>query len=114
MLNDHVGLYVKYSTNRLSPWGFSFADAHQAEVARLAGEHADCFVALVCGQDGIACLNTAELGRVLDADHRTSEWVKATRRPNEKYTITGSDGRRGFKVADNEYPSKIWATLSTT
>jgi hypothetical protein len=112
VIADRVAIYVKYSTNRLSPWSFNFSLAHQQELQALTTSVEAAFVALVCGRDGIACLSSEELGRVLDGDHRDMEWVKASRRPREKYSITGSDDRRGFKVADNEFAAKIFAVLA--
>lgn len=107
ILDDTVALYVKHSTKRMSPWPFSFAREHQEEIAQLGRDYSAIFVVLVCGSDGIACLSEAELQRVLDDDYRAMEWVKAARRSREKYSITGSDGRKLFKVGDNEYPSKV-------
>lgn len=113
VLSERVGLYVKYSTSRMSPWAFSFSRAHQEEIEALAAELRATFIALVCGTDGIACLSTAELGRVLDEDYQSVEWVRASRRPREKYSIRGSDDRRGFKVADSEFPSKVLKAART-
>jgi len=113
VVGGRCGLYVKYSTSRLSPWSFSFSAVHQREIQNLSDEFQFAFVALVCGKDGIACLNARELNRVLDDDHRETEWVKASRRPREKYLITGTDDRRGFKVADSEFPAKLITALAT-
>lgn len=113
-VDRRVALYVKYSTSRMSPWVFNFTRAHQAELIALCAEYRDVFVALVCGEDGVACLSSAELSRVLNEDHRTIEWVKLARRVRQKYTVTGSDNRRGFKVAENEFPSKVVAALRQT
>ncbi len=109
VINGHVGLYIKYSSKRLSPWQFSFSRAHQREIAAMIEECTAVFVVLVCGSDGIACLSEEELHRVLDDDFGAMEWVKAARRSREKYSITGSDGRRVFKVGDNEFPAKVFA-----
>jgi hypothetical protein len=112
VLDAQIGLYLKYSSNRMSPWPFSFTDEHQHEIAKLASECSAVFVALICGSDGVACLSHAELRRVLDDDVRAAEWVKAARQKREKYAITGSDGRKCFKVGGNEFPGKILSELS--
>lgn len=95
----------------MSPWNFSFAADHQAEVAGLADEFGHVFVSLICGEDGIACLAYREYKRLLDDDFRTMEWIKAVRRPREKYTLTGSDSVAAFKIGDSEYPAKIFLSL---
>lgn len=111
LVDERVGIYVKYSTNRLSPWPFSFSSAHQADIISLKDECEEVFITLVCGMDGIACLDLAEYSLALDADVGVVEWIKATRRPREKYTVTGSDSRKSFKIGDNEYPSKVYSAL---
>jgi len=95
----------------MSPWGFSFAADHQAEIAGLAGEFGTVFVSLICGEDGIACLTYTEYKRLLDDDFRPMEWIRAVRRPREKYTLTGSDSTAAFKIGDNEYPAKVYLAL---
>jgi hypothetical protein len=39
------------------------------------------------------------------------EWIKATRRSHERYTLTGSDAVQSFKVADSEFPARIYRAL---
>lgn len=111
VLDDEVGLYVKYSLKRMSPWPFSFSCSQQEEIAELKGELSEVFIALVCGSDGIASLSSQELSRVLDDEFEAMEWVKASRRAREKYSITGSDGRKVFKVGDNEFPAKVFDAI---
>ncbi|WP_298346677.1 hypothetical protein [Ferrimicrobium sp.] len=112
ILDEKVGLYVKYSTKRMSPWTFNFSNVHQAEIAELATQLAEVFIGLVCGTDGIVCLTHEEFRRVLDDDVRPSEWVRATRRRDEQYSVTGSDSVSIIKIADAEYPAKIYEALS--
>lgn len=111
VLNDCVGLFIKYSTSRLSPWSFTFTDEHQEEVARLDSECDTTFVALVCGGDGIACLGADEYQILLDDKFESAEWIKVARSARQKYVLTGSDAERFFRVGDNEYPAKIFEQL---
>jgi hypothetical protein len=111
VLEERVGLYVKYSTNRMSPWGFSFHIDHQQEISMLRDEFDHVFVVLVCGFDGIACLTSHEYQRVLDDDPKDGEWIRVARLPRQKYSITGSDDRTVHKIGDNEYPAKVYQAL---
>jgi hypothetical protein len=113
-IDDRVAVYVKYSTNRLSPWAFGFKQEHQAEIADLRAEFNEVFVALVCGTDGIACLGSREYQRVLDDVLHSSEWVRVARGRREKYAVTGSDGRKAVRIGDNEYPAKVLAAVGDT
>jgi hypothetical protein len=111
VLDERFGLYIKYSANRMSPWPFSFRVEHQEEIDVIASEYESVFVVLVCGTDGIACLDLNEYRLALDEEVEPGEWIKVSRKRREKYTVTGSDVRRAFKIADSEYPSKILAGL---
>lgn len=111
VVDERIALYVKYSTKRMTPWQFSFADVHQREISDLRGELDEVFVILVCGFDGVACLSGAQYGRLLDDEFRPMEWIKAVRKSREKYTLTGSDSLASFKVADSDYPARIYRSL---
>jgi hypothetical protein len=112
MLDRRVALYIKYSTSRLSPWSFSLSRSHQLELEELAARCEAVFLVLVCGRDGLACISRSELNRVLDDVYQETEWVRVSRRARQKYLITGTDDRRGFKVADSEFPAKVVTALS--
>ncbi len=107
VIDGNIGLYIKHSTNRLTPWGFSFAKIHQDEIRSMAHSLDKVFVALVCGKDGIACLSFEELKIVLDDDHSDHEWVRVSRRPREKYAVKGSNGKMRFKIAHNHFPERL-------
>jgi len=111
ILNGSVGLYVKYSANRLSPWPFSFSSEQQEEISTLKSECTTFFVALVCGEGGIACLSQLEYRTLLDDQIESMGWIRVSRRAREKYLLTGSDARRKFRVGDNEFPSKVYEAL---
>jgi hypothetical protein len=112
VLGERIALYVKYSTSRLTPWRFAFRVEHQQEVAELRAQFEHVFIVLVCGFEGIVCLSAEEYQRVLDDDPRRGEWIKARRGPRQKYSVSGSDDREAFKIADNEYPMKVFDAIS--
>jgi hypothetical protein len=111
VLDDRAVLYLKYSTNRLSPWTFSFSADHQEDISHFRDRYEEVFTVLICGTDGIACLSGTEYDRVLDDDPRSGEWIKAARRARQKYSITGSDDRTIHKIGDNEFPAKVYTAL---
>ena len=110
LINDSIGLYIKHSTKRLTPWGFSFTKQHQDELKFMADSLSKVFIAFICGPDGIACLSYGELKNVLDEIHEDCEWVRISRGPREKYAISGSDGRLRFKIAHNYFPGKLFSS----
>jgi hypothetical protein len=116
VIDGKIGIYVKYSAKRMSPWRFSFAKEHQEEIEFLRSNCTQVFVVLVCNDDGIVCLSYAELKRLLDQEFGEMEWLSVSRRKREMYTVAGSNGALDFKIGANEFPSKLFsdATSPTT
>ncbi len=108
MINDKVGLFLKYSTKKISPWRFSFTREHQEEMKIMKDLLSDVYLVLICGKDGIACIEYEELKIVLDEYFEDVEWVSASRLKREQYSIKGSNGKLDFKIADSDFPKKIF------
>jgi len=108
VLNEKVGLYIKHSSKRMTPWRFSFAKIHQDEIDAMKKKLGTVYLVLVCNDDGIVCLSHAELKHILDDEHEPVEWVSVSRNPRQMYTIKGSDGELGFKIGANEFPTKLF------
>lgn len=111
MINEKVGLYIKYSTKKISPWRFSFTREHQEEMKIMRDLLENIYLILICGKDGIACIEYEELKQVLDEYYEEVEWVSASRLKREQYSIKGSNGKLDFKIADTDYPRKIFEKL---
>ena len=111
MINEKVGLYLKYSTKKISPWRFSFTKEHQEEMKIMRDLLENIYLVLICGKDGIACIEYEELKQVLDEYYEEVEWVSASRLKREQYSIKGSNGKLDFKIADTDYPKKIFEKL---
>jgi hypothetical protein len=107
ILNDNIGLYVKHSAKRITPWRFSFQKIHQDEIAQMKAELGNVFVILVCGDDGVVTLSFDELKIILNEIHEEIEWISASRSANKEYSIKGSDGVLNKKVGKNDFPKKL-------
>lgn len=114
VIDDKVGLYLKYSSSRLSPWVFTFKQEHIKEIEAMKEILTDVFTVLICGRDGMACLSYLELKLALGNEYGSTEWLKAARRVREKYAISGSDGKLKTKIGDNEFPAKVIYCLEST
>jgi len=111
IVNDSVGMYIKYSSKRMTPWNFSFQKRHQNELQEMKDRFGSVFLVLVCGDDGLVTLSFEELKSILDEQHEEVEWISVSRRPREKYKVTGSDGKLNHKIGENEFPKKILSAL---
>lgn len=108
VINDKIGLYIKHSSKRMSPWRFSLQKVHQDEILQMKNSLTEVFLILVCGEDGIVTLSFSELKMVLNDVHGEVEWISASRNPRKEYTVKGSDGALGRKVGKSDFPKRIF------
>jgi len=108
VVNETIGIYIKYSAKRMTPWRFTFRKDHQQEIDVLKAKFKNVFLVLVCNDDGVVCLSYSELKKLLDNQHDPIEWMSATRHKREMYLVRGSNGELDFKIGQNEFPEKIF------
>ncbi len=107
IINNKVGIYIKFRRSRLSPWSFSLKQRHQDEILDMKNKIGEVFLLLVCNDDGIVTLSFDELKQILNETHEPVEWIRVYRRKREMYSVSGSDGELEFKVGGDEFPKKI-------
>ena len=107
VFNNKAGLYIKYSGRRLTPWQFTITKSQQNEILEMYTRFGEVFIALVCYLDGVVLLNFKELRLILDDIHDDSEWISVSRRRNQMYSVSASDGKLGFKISKSSCPDKI-------
>ena len=103
ILNQKVGLYIKHSTKRLSPWIFNFTEDNITEFDLLCDCTEHSFVCLVCGYDGFLTLNTGEIQQLIDlkGSEDCSRSIHIKRRKRHMYAVGGRNQlertkRQGF------------------
>ncbi len=108
LINEQSCVYMKHSTKRISPWQFTFLPEHMVEIANLYNQKNNLFVVLICNDDGICCLSFDELAQVIFFGNiGQSKFIRVSRSPREKYTVTGSDGKLKHKIGDSEFSNKV-------
>ena len=108
ILNNTIGLYIKYSSKRMSPWRFTFLKEHQDEILDMKTKLVDVFTLLICNDDGVAFLDFNELKQVLNQEHNPLEWISVARGPREKYEVKGQDGKLRLKIGNCDFPLKLF------
>jgi hypothetical protein len=111
LLNNKVPLYIKFSRNRRSPWSFTFQRDHQIQYQKIVDGYGDCILALVCGKDGIAALNFAQMREVLDGQFEEQEGISVRRKLNRMYSIGGTNGKLSKKVARDSLVQHVLGLL---
>ena len=102
-----IGLFIKTSNKRASPWKYSFQKNHQDELLQLKQTHGEAFVVFVNGDDGIACLDFEQFKQLLDHEHEEQEWVSVARKPKQNYRLKGNDGVLERPLPRNSFPGRI-------
>lgn len=102
-----TGVFIKYSSARVTPWRYVFKKSDQDEIQKLKQVHGEVFIAFVNGLDGIACISFDQLKTVLDDIHEEQEWVAVSRKPRQSYRFSGNDGEGEQVLARNSFPDNI-------
>jgi len=105
-INNKVGLYIKHTKKRLTPWVFTFHKQHQDFVLELKDIYDEVITLLICNSDGVVGLTFKELKNILDENHDDAEWIRVERRKRELYKVTGSDGKLEYKIKQTDFISK--------
>ena len=108
VINGTKGIYIKYSTKRLSPWRFSFQKRHHETILQMKCDLENVFVVLVCNDDGAVVLSFEEFQRVAKGDSGAGQWISAARNRGQMYLIKGSDGKLALKIGKDEFAKKIF------
>jgi hypothetical protein len=104
-VDGSIGIYIKYSSKRLSPWRFSFQKRHREMINEMKERLGEVFLLLVCNDDGVVVLSFDELRQILNKTEDEAEWISAARNRRQMYSIKGSDGKLSFKVLSDHFKS---------
>lgn len=98
LVNGSIGLYIKHSSKRMTPWTFSFTEDNLTELQILHEGAELAFICLVCGQDGFLTISMGELEYLSDkkqSDNSLNIHVK--RRKGHMYAVGGRDRLKDSK-----------------
>ena len=102
-----IGLFVKQSRKRLSPWRYSFSKDNQYEIERLLNRTNYLFVLLITDQEGVAVIDYPMLKTLLDDNFENSASISVRRKLRENYRVSGSDGKLNRALPKNSFPRSI-------
>ena len=102
-----VGLFVKFSTARRSPWRFSFTHLNKIAIDELRNTSTKTYVTFASVEDGVACIDSEVLGQFLDLQNSSTDSIQLKGKPKESYRISGSDGQNEKVLPRNSFPQVI-------
>lgn len=100
VVNSRIGVFMKHSAKRMSPWRFTFTLEQVSDLLDLEGKYFDSFVVFVCGEDGLVTLDVAALHEIVTFDDANSAWVAIERKPRSQYGIWGNRSELKNKVSN--------------
>lgn len=103
-VNGQVGVFIKHSAKRMSPWRFTFNLVQAADLLDLEAKLPKTFVVFVCGDDGIVTLDIASLHQIVSFEESDHGWVRAERKPRSQYTVGGNRAEFPNKVPSGTSP----------
>ncbi len=104
---------MKYSKKRMAPWVFTFSQDQKQRLSALADDCANVVVALVCEKDGVVGLSLGDIWPLIGdvAAHPDQTSISVSRKPQQQYSVHGTLGKLGRKVADNELETWVLGSL---
>lgn len=104
VLNERLGLFIKHSAKRLSPWQFTFQVDHVSDVVEVERSYAESYVAFVCRTDGVVLVTTQGLRQLINFNSETVQWVRIDRARRSMYGVHGTSGVLPHKLAAGTTP----------
>ena len=97
-LNGEIGLYLKHSVKRLSPWRFTFQPEHVDDLSTMKETYRNNFLILICGRNSIAVINSDEFSALLPITEISHSWISVRTGHNKMLQIEGSSGSLSRKI----------------
>lgn len=102
LINDSLGIYVKFSTKRLTPWQFTFNEQHYKSIINLFKLCDVGYVIFVCNDDGLCCVDFKDYFKLIsDLREGQTKSISISRFKNEQYYVSGSDGELKNKISES-------------
>lgn len=109
LVNKDQHLFVKYRTNRKSPWSFTLQPDELDAIRKEVKLKKFVFLCMVCGAATVCALTHEELQSIVDIASSTPQWIKVTVPKGGSCHVTGSIGALDRVVPHNAFPEKIFA-----
>lgn len=103
IVDDKIGMYIKYASQRMSPWRFTFQLAHKEALVELKRRYHATFVILVCKDSCLVVLDDTEVLGLLDDPSSSTWWIAVEKRPRSMCTVSGSRGLLPNRVPDSDF-----------
>ena len=102
-----IGIYIKFSNSRRSPWRYTFKRQHQEEINKMYHECKKIYVLLIAGNDGVVLLTYENLKKLLDENFLETEWLSVNRKYKQYFRVDGQDSKSKIRIPKSDFPQLI-------
>lgn len=107
ILNSNCALFLKYSTNLLSPWPFVFSLEQRNEINALADRLSEVWIVMVCGREGIVTVSwNIASERLVRREESAGFSLLVSRKRRQNFRVSGSR-EKPILVSDSDFPRRI-------
>lgn len=107
LINEKIGLLLKHSTSRLSPWNYSFGQADQKLINHFQVEKVRFKVGLICGFVGVCVVEDTELNHLVDSPFTKTSRITIRTISGGSWDVSGNLG----KLKRMKSKSSPWLTM---
>jgi hypothetical protein len=100
VINSRIGVFMKHSAKRMSPWRFTFSLEQASDLLDLEAKYFDSFVVFICGSDGLVTLDVAALHQIFTFDDVEKAWIAIERKPRSQYSVWGNRAELPNKISN--------------
>jgi hypothetical protein len=100
VLDGKVGMHIKHSMSKLTPWQFTFTPGNISELGFLQMTHRQSYVVFVCHTDGMVCLTVEEVNSLLSFGQGDQASIRVSRHRNELYSVSSGTAELPRKRAE--------------
>jgi hypothetical protein len=104
LLNGRVGIYIKHSSKRLSPWQYSFSVANLQELLELRRAAKSVWLIFICGPDGLVAVSLRDFVSITETRPGGVAPIRIDRGRNKMYRVSGNAGALPFRKARGVVP----------
>ncbi len=108
LINKDQHVFVKYRTNKRSPWSFTLQPDELEAIAAEIKSKKIVFLCVVCGTSTVCALSQEEIDSVIDVQSSSPQWVKVSVPKGGSCHVSGSTGKLSKVVPHNSFPEKIF------
>lgn len=111
-INSNIGLYVTYSTKRLSPWTVTFSQDHVKAIFDKINIYENFFLVVVCEFNFSAVINKNEISDLLSPTRIQASSITIRTGHDKSLSVSGTEGNLKRKLLKSKAYDQLLELIS--